>query len=191
MKTKIWRLVFIVVGLWFLSFPVLAEAKTIKIAWDANTDGATGYKVYWSYNKLEVVNKTVTPIDVGNRLCYCFEANEAYPAVYFGVTAYNATAESGITTGNDLFGNINGDNVFNYGVAWGDTRVDGADLTILGLYFGQTVVHSNFDCNSCSYISGGWPPTDLQKADIKKDGANRIDGFDLIELGLRFGNATQ
>jgi len=190
MKTKFWRVFF---GLWFLLIPILAEAKTIKIAWDAvttNSDGTpasiTGYKVYFSPTKTAVTNKTAAPVNVNGKTCYCFDASETNPVVYIGVTAYDSSAESNMLTGFYLFGDVNGDAVFNYGVAWSSTRVDGTDLTVIGMYFGQTVaIPAPYDCNSCT---GTITLTSAQRADLNGDG--RIDGRDLVLLGLRFGNAA-
>ena len=185
------RLVVLEISLVLVIFAV-AEAKTLKLFWEPSIDAPylVGYNVYWSYNRAEIANKTISPAITTSKPCYCFEVSENNPAVYFGITAVDDRGmESEIVVGYYLFGNVNGDVEFNLGKPWGDTKVDGADLTLMRPpIFGSKVVHGNLDCNSCAY-TGAWPPSTAEKCDLNGDGV--VNGFDLIELGLRFGNAVQ
>lgn len=163
-------------------FVNICEARRIGLAWDASAGpDLAGYKIYWSTSYQGLFSGPRVSIDNGNKTCICFDYGNL-DAIHFGVTAYNTSGiESDMVTGYDLIGNIEGD--FNDKTPYSSARVDGMDLTTLGLYFGQVPPASSFDCNTCAGSS--ILPTDLQKSDIKKDG--RIDGLDLVELGLRFG----
>jgi len=193
MKTKVWRLFFIVTGLCFLSFPIQAEAKTktVMISWSAVTtctDGSTcqiaGYRIYWGRTHDLAANKTGTMVERGSYTSACIQVDDSYPVYYLGVVAYDTSGvESSSNIAYLLFGNIAG--TYNDGTPYTSARVDGFDLTTLGLYFGQSVSHPTYDCSGTFVIQ---LPTDAQKCDLNKDG--RVDGLDLIELGLRFGNAA-
>lgn len=189
---RIWRAWLMILVLFVLIlFPASnAGAMQLIASWAPNTEtNLAGYRFYWGTNYSAVANKQVTPITLGiNQYCICFDVDEnTTTVVYVGVSAYDTSNnESSLTIGYYLFGNITGD--YNSGTPYTSARVDGFDLTTLGLYFGQTVSHPSYNCNDCAAIRALPLPTDAQKSDLYKD--NRNDGFDLIELGLRFGNAA-
>ena len=163
--------------------------KTIKLSLEPGTGGtevAVGFRLYWDTTQTAVVNKTTSNrLDIGNKTSACISLDDTRPFYYLGATAYDANSnESTVTVGYFLFGNIVGG--YNDGTASSSARVDGNDLTTLGMYWGQMVTHQVYDCNSTFVIT---LPTNAQKADLNRDG--RVDGRDLIELGLRFGNAAQ
>ena len=165
-----------------LTFP--AEARVIKMSWDANTEpDLAGYKIYWGITYNEVANKVNFLQDVGNKTCACIDVDDgSYKFIFLGVTAYDTQGfESSATVGYVLFGNIIGD--YNNGTPYTSAQVDGTDLITLGLHFGEVVTHPTYDCAGTFAIE---LPADAQKADLNYD--NWIDGFDLIYLGLRFGN---
>lgn len=185
-NVQIWILI-----IYFLFFAFLSESDAARLvfSWDPNTEpDLAGYRLYiGSYS--QVTQKQVLPVVLSpSQYCYCFEIDDnTTKVVYVGVSAFNtAGLESELTIGWYLFGNIVGN--FNEGTNYTAGRVDGYDLTILGLYFGQTVSHLTYNCNDCASIRSMPFPNDKQKSDLNRDG--RIDGFDLIYLGLRFGNAS-
>jgi len=169
----------------FLSFAT-AGMKIIQLSWDANNESdLAGYRVYWATKVDNLLTKTSYMMDVGERTSACVEVDDAQKVWFFGVSAYDTSGnESSLTIGYYLFGNIKGD--FNEGTTYTDARVDGEDLIYMGLYFGKTVYHDYYDCSTNFSIK---IPTLLQKSDLNKDG--RIDGKDLSELSVRFGNAAE
>jgi len=168
----------------FLSFAT-AGMKTIKLSWDPNNEpDLAGYRVYWATKVDNLLTKTSYMMDVGKKTSACIQVDDAQKVWFIGVSAYNTSGyESSLTMGYHLFGNIKGD--FNEGTPYTNARVDGEDLIYIGLYFGKTVYHNNYDCSTGFSIE---LPTMIQKADLNKDG--RIDGADLVELSVRFGNAA-
>ncbi len=185
-------IVFSVLLFCFVGIVDFCEAEKIVVSVNQNTEAdLAGYRVYYGSDYNAVAAKQVEPINLIGRAtnCVCLIVDENIMSVlYIGVSAYNTDdKESELTMGYYLFGNIAGD--FNDGTQMSGARVDGLDLTTLGLYFSQTVTHPTYNCSDCAAIRAIPLPTDLQKCDSNKDG--RIDGFDLIELGLRFGNAAQ
>ena len=180
----------ILFGFWLILFLWLASVgeaamKTISLSWDTNTEpNLAGYRLYWGQTYASAANKTGTMVEIGNKTSVCVQVDDSVPVYFFGVTAYNTSGnESTATVGYLLFGNIAG--TYNDGTPYTSARVDGFDLTTLGLYFGQSVSHPTYNCSGTFVIQ---LPTDAQKSDLNKDG--RVDGFDLIELGIRFGNAA-
>ena len=177
--------IFAIFSLLLMTLP--AEAKTIRMSWDANPEpDIAGYRIYWGTTYTEAANKIHLLVDVGNRTSACVNINDAdyfnNKALFFGVTAYNTRGlESEAAVGYLLRGNIVGD--FNDGVPYTSARVDGFDLNALGLHFGETVTHPSYNCQTGFVIQ---LPTEAQRCDLNKDG--RIDGFDLLILGLSWGN---
>jgi len=69
----------------------------ITFTWTANTDGATGYKIY-AGDATGTYNATNSPRDVGNVTEGYFDVQLFNAPMYFALTAYNATGESGFST---------------------------------------------------------------------------------------------
>lgn len=67
-----------------------APTYAVYLAWDANTDNTTGYKLYRGTKSREY---TVTQ-DAGNNTKVLSEGLELDQKYYFAVTAYNQTGES-------------------------------------------------------------------------------------------------
>jgi len=184
------RKILIVLSVLFFSLVFAkAEAGTMKMSWSANTEpDVIGYRIYWAFTRQPVVNKTATMIDVGNKTSYCLTvADTSNSVIFIGVAAYGSTPgdESDTAVGYLLFGDVEG--THNDGVPYTSARVDGLDVTTLGVNFGLSVTHPSYNCSSNFAIQ---LPTPVQKSDLHKDGGGRIDGFDLVELGLRFSNAA-
>jgi len=69
----------------------------VTFTWTANTDGATGYKIY-AGSATGTYNATNSPRDVGNVTESYFDVQTFNVPTYFALTAYNATGESGFST---------------------------------------------------------------------------------------------
>ena len=183
---KVWRMCLTVFFIFIvLFFGNNAEAVYV-VSWNPNTEpNLAGYRVYWAFTYQSVADKTAARTDVVNRTSCCLTIDEgSNPVVFVGVSAYDTSGnESNVTVGYILFGNIEG--TYNDGIPYTSARVDGFDLTVLGVNFGLTVTHQTYECSSNFAIQ---IPTQLQKSDLNGDG--RIDGLDLIKLGLSFGNAA-
>lgn len=184
----------LVLSFFLILFFSQAEAKmvTVYLSWDASADEASwssggGYQVYWGTSRLAVQNlTTANKISVGKRHSACVQIDDVSPVYFFVVTAINPQGGESVPSNlvYDLFGNIVGDS--NDGTPPSSARVDGADQAVIGIYFGRSgITHQTYNCQSDFVIT---LPSDLQKADLNKDG--RINGFDLMELGVRFGNTA-
>lgn len=181
-------------SLFFMIINSQAEARirTIKMSWAPNSEtDIVGYRIYWGSTYAEAF-QAGTDHDPSRRIAdiigktnACIDVNDSdYDAIFFAVTAYNTSGlESAPTVAYVLFGNIVGD--YNDGTPYTSARVDGEDLTALGIHFGKSVSHPQYDCQGTFTIQ---PQTEAQKCDLSRDG--RIDGLDLIELGLRWTNTA-
>ncbi len=70
----------------------------VTFTWTANQDGATGYKIY-AGTATGTYNLSNSPRDVGNVTESYFDVVTGFNApLYFALTAYNATGESGFST---------------------------------------------------------------------------------------------
>jgi len=69
----------------------------ITFTWTANTDGATGYKIY-AGTSTGTYNASNSPRDVGNVTESYFDVQTFNTQLFFALTAYNATGESGFST---------------------------------------------------------------------------------------------
>ena len=158
------------------------------MSWNPNSEAdLAGYHVYISttYQKAFSKNGDIASFSTGvsSQPSVCYDFNDsAYKVIYIGLTAYDLTGnESEATVGYFLKGNIVGD--FFDGTPYTAARVDGQDLITFGLYFADYTTHQQINCSQSFIIQ---IPNQKQKADL--DGSGRIDGRDLGELGLRYGN---
>ena len=178
------RMFWILVCLVFL-LPFKAQAWGIKASWDANTEpDLAGYNVYISTTYENASQKIGDIASFSTtKPCFCYDGiSSNIKVVFVALIAYDTEErESTPTIGYSLPGNIWG--TFNDGVSYTNARVDGQDLTSLGLYFGLTTSHQQIDCLGVFSIE---IPSLDQRSDF--DHSNRIDGLDLIKLGLCFGN---
>ncbi len=173
----------------FLCCLAEAEAGTLYVAWDANTEAdLEDYMVYISTTHEKAVQKQG---DIASfpttRTSFCYSISDIYDVFFVGVSARDFSGnESGVTVGFVLRRNIYG--AYNDGTSYTEARVDGQDLTTLGVYFGEFVTHENVDSIDCDQDFELVLSTYKQKCDLDYNG--RIDGFDLIELGLGFGKSA-
>jgi len=176
---------FLIIFLIFCVILVTQRAFCFIVSWTANTEQVDGYRIYYSPDLQEVLGKTASFVQVIGKTSTCIQPdfNEYSIKGYFvGATAYNDAGESDLSNiVYVLFGNIYGNDWD--GITASEARVDGQDLNILGFYFGQTVTHQQIDC-AVNFVLEN--PDLKQRADLNGDG--RIDGYDLMELAVRFGN---
>ncbi len=69
----------------------------VTFTWTANTDGATGYKIY-AGTATGTYNASNSPRDVGNVTESYFDVLTFNAPMFFALTAYNATGESSFST---------------------------------------------------------------------------------------------
>jgi len=70
-------------------FPAFSWAAQVALAWNANTDAATGYKLYYSTTS----GRYGSVIDVGNITTYTVNNLNAGTTYYFAATAYDASGD--------------------------------------------------------------------------------------------------
>ena len=185
-KGMFWLLIF----LFLLFLPSKVQAWGIKASWDPNTEpDLAGYNVYISttYENASQKIGDIAEFSLSvDKPCFCYDGiSSNLRVVFIALVAHDTEGlESTPTIGYSLVGNIWG--TFNDGVSYTNARVDGQDLTSLGLYFGSFTSHQEIDCSGTFSIE---IPSLDQRSDF--DQSNRIDGLDLIKLGLCFGNMAQ
>ena len=180
------RVFWILLCLVFL-LPFKAQAWGIKGSWDANTESdLAGYNVYLAttYDNASQLIGDIVEFST-DKTCFCYEIDDNLDVVFIAITARNDKGdESDPIVGYLLFGNVWG--TYEDGVPYTDARVDGQDLTSLGLFFSLFTSHQEIDCSGTFVVE----LTSLdQRSDLDKSG--RSDGIDLIKMALRFGNTAQ
>ena len=182
-KMMLWLFVWLI---FICFFPLEAGGKVLKASWDANTESdLDGYNVYiatsYDYASQPIGDIAEFPTD---KTCFCYEIDDNLDVVFIAITARNDKGgESDPIVGYLLFGNVWG--TYEDGVPYTDARVDGQDLTSLGLFFSLFTSHQEIDCSGTFVVE----LTSLdQRSDLDKSG--RSDGIDLIKMALRFGNTA-
>ena len=103
--------------------------------------------------------------------CLAIPGTDMYEHAFFGVTSFDLSGiESRPNTWWILSGNIYGR--CEDGISYTLARIDGEDLSSLAAFFGQNTIEGDAPLK--------------RNFDLNKDG--RIDGKDIIDLGVRFGN---
>lgn len=171
-----------------LSVPINCLAWGIA-SWDKNLeDRLSYYRAYIcsDYDRARQKSANIATITIPdvNQPSFCCDVPDHLLFVYFAVVAVdNSNEESDPAIGWVLLGDIY--NTFNDGAPHTAARVDGLDLSTLGIYFAYVLPtsHQQIDCDTYFTVQGA---TLAQRCDL--NGSGRVDGFDLIELGLKFGN---
>jgi len=151
------RIALLTVGILFV-LAAAASAKTVNLAWDANTDPTvTGYKVYYSTSANPPYNGTgafegTSPVDVGNKLTASINGLPSDQVHYFTVTAYDAAGYesyySNVVVSSASLPSSNQAPVL--ATIGGKTVNEGASLTF-------TLSASDPDGDSLSYSASGLP----------------------------------
>jgi hypothetical protein len=100
--------------------------------------------------------------------------------ILIGISAFNAAGESGVVVPYRFYADINAKQYWandTENTSYQQARIDGYDLNILGIYYGQPVFYDPAYTGS---------PTLQHNSDIWKDSV--VNGIDLNELGSKYGN---
>ena len=180
------RVFWILLCLVFL-LPFKAQAWGIKGSWDANTEpDLAGYNIFIATTHAKASQKIGDIAEFSTEdTWFCYEETGGIPDVIFGaITAYDTEGrENGVSNIYYLLaGNVWG--TCEDGVFYTEARVDGLDITTMGIYFGlKNIVHQELDCAEGFSIDN----TSIdQRCDI--DHSGEVKGRDLIEMCLRYNN---
>ena len=111
----------LILAILLLLLPTIAVARTVTLIWDASPSvGVTGYKIYYQaapYVAGQWDGTSATegnsPLDVGNVLTYQLNDLPDGTVYCFGASAYDGSAESGLS--NIVNSNGVGDSILHFG----------------------------------------------------------------------------